>query len=54
MMLFFEAPMVFKIAMSRVFSITSRISEAMMLSAATMTINPMPIPMPIFSSISAE
>ena len=40
--------------MSRVFSITSRISEATMLSAATMTIRPMPMPMPIFSSISAE
>ena len=54
MMLRFEAPIVFRIAMSRVFSITSRINEAMMLSAATMTINPMPMPMPIFSSINAE
>ena len=54
MMLRAEAPMVFRIAMSRVFSITSRISEATMLSAATITISPMPMPMPIFSSISAE
>ena len=45
MMLRAEAPMVFRIAMSRVFSITSRISDATMLSAATITIRPMPMPM---------
>ena len=49
-----EAPMVFRMAMSRVFSITRRISDATMLSAATITIRPMPMPMPIFSSIKAE
>ena len=48
------APMVLRIAMSRCFSITSRISEAMMLSAATMTIRPMVSEMAIFSSPSAE
>ena len=41
MMLFDDAPIVFRMAMSRVFSITSRISEATMLSAATMTMRPM-------------
>ena len=40
--------------MSRLFSITSRISEAMMLSAATITIRPMAIEMATFSSHSAE
>ena len=40
--------------MSRFFSITSRTSEATMLSAATMTMRPMVIEMAIFSSQSAE
>ena len=48
------APMVLRIAMSRLFSITSRTRLAMMFSAATMTINPMVIEMAIFSSHSAE
>ena len=39
--------------MSRCFSITSRISEATMFSAATMTISPMVIEIAIFSSQSA-
>ncbi len=49
-----DAPIVLRIAMSRVFSITSRISDATMLSAATITMRPMPMPMAIFSSSSAE
>ena len=53
-MLAAELPMVFRIAMSRVFSITSRISEAMMLSAATITMRPIVIDIAIFSSQSAE
>jgi hypothetical protein len=40
--------------MSRLFSITSRISEAMMFSAATMTMSPMVMEMAIFSRRSAE
>ena len=40
--------------MSRLFSITSRTSDATMLSAATITIRPMVIEMAIFSSHSAE
>ena len=48
------APMVFRIAMSRLFSITSSTSEATMLSAATMTMRPMVIEMAIFSSHNAE
>ena len=39
--------------MSRFFSITSRISDATMFSAATMTMRPMVIEMAIFSSQSA-
>ena len=53
-MLAAELPIVFRIAMSRLFSITSRISDAMMFSAATMTIRPMVIEIAIFSSHSAE
>ncbi len=48
------APMVLRIAMSRCFSITSRISDATMLSAATMTIRKMVREMAIFSRPSAE
>ena len=40
--------------MSRLFSMTSRMSEATMLSAATATMRPMAIDSPIFSSHSAE
>ena len=40
--------------MSRLFSITSRMSDATMLSAATITIRPMVIEIAIFSSQSAE
>ena len=54
MMLRADAPIVFRMAMSRLFSITSRISDAMMLSAATMTISPIVIEIAIFSSHSAE
>ena len=46
--------MVFRMAMSRLFSMTSRMSEATMFSAATMTIRPMVIEMAIFSMPSAE
>ena len=53
-MLAVEVPIVFRIAMSRLFSMTSRTSEATMLSAATITIRPMVIEMAIFSSHSAE
>ena len=53
-MLAAELPMVLRIAISRVFSITSRTSEAMMLSAATMTMRPMVIEMAIFSSHRAS
>ena len=53
-MLAAELPIVFRMAMSRLFSITSRISDAMMLSAATITIRPMVIEIAIFSSHSAE
>ena len=48
------APIVFRMAMSRCFSITSRMSDATMLSAATMTMRPMVSEMAIFSSQSAE
>ena len=54
MMLRDEAPMVLRMAMSRVFSITSSTSEATMLRAATITMRPMPMPMAIFSSHRAE
>ena len=53
-MLAAELPMVFRIAMSRVFSITRSTSEAMMFSAATITMRPMVIDIAIFSSQSAE
>ena len=53
-MLAAELPIVLRIAMSRLFSMTSSTSDAMMLSAATMTIRPMVIEMASFSSDSAE
>ena len=53
-MLAVEVPIVFRIAMSRLFSITSSTSDATMLSAATITISPMVIEIAIFSSHSAE
>ena len=53
-MLAAELPIVFRMAMSRLFSITSRISDATMFSAATMTMRPMVIEIAIFSSHSAE
>ena len=49
-----EAPIVFRMAMSAVFSITSSTSDATMLSAATMTMRPMVIETAIFSSHSAS
>ncbi len=49
-----EAPMVLRMAMSRLFSITSSTSEAMMLSAATITMRPMVMEIATFSSHSAE
>ena len=49
-----DVPIVFRIAMSRFFSITSSTSEATMLSAATITIRPIVIEIAIFSSHSAE
>ena len=54
MMLRAVAPIVFRMAMSRLFSITISTSEATMFSAATMTIRPMVIDIAIFSSHSAE
>ena len=48
------APIVLRMAMSRLFSITSSTSDATMLSAATMTIRPMVIEMATFSSQRAE
>ena len=53
-MLAAEQPMVLRMAMSRVFSITSSTSDAMMLRAATITMRPIVIDMAIFSSQSAE
>ena len=53
-MLAAELPIVFRMAMSRVFSITSSTSDAMMFSAATITIRPIVIDIAIFSSHSAE
>jgi hypothetical protein len=41
-------------AMSRLFCLTSRMSDEMMLSAPTITMRPMVIEMAIFSSDSAE
>ena len=49
-----DAPMDTRIAMSLCFSITIRISVATMLSAATMTMRPMVMPIATFSSHSAE
>ena len=48
------APIVFRMPISRCFSITSRMSNATIFSAATMTINPMVSGIAIFSSPSAE
>ena len=45
--------MVLRIAMSRLFSITSRMSDATMLSAATITMRPIASDTAIFSSVSA-
>ena len=45
-----EAPIVLRIAMSRLRSITSMTSEAMMCRAATTTMRPTAIEIPIFSS----
>ena len=49
-----EVPIVFRMAMSRLFSITSRMSDATICSAATITMRPMAIEIAIFSSQSAE
>ena len=51
--LFALAPIVFRMAMSRCFSITSRTSDATMFSAATMTMRPIVSETAIFSSESA-
>ena len=51
--LFALAPIVFRMAMSRCFSITSSTSDATMLSAATMTMRPMVSEIAIFSNDSA-
>ena len=48
------APIVLRMAMSRFFSMTNRMSEAMMFSAATITIKPIAIEIAIFSIHSAE
>ena len=48
------APIVLRMAMSAVFSITSSTSDATMLSAATMTMRPMVIDTAIFSRNSAS
>ena len=48
------APMVFRMPMSRCFSMTSRMSDATMFSAATMTMRPIVSEMAIFSRPSAE
>ena len=53
-MLAADVPIVFRIAMSRLFSITSSTSEATMFTAATIMIRPMVIEIAIFSSHSAE
>jgi hypothetical protein len=49
-----EAPIVFRMAMSRLFCITIRMSDEMMLSAPTMTMSATAIERPSFSSHSAE
>ena len=49
-----DVPIVFRMAMSRLFSMTSRISDATMLSAATITMRPIVMEIAIFSSHSAE
>jgi hypothetical protein len=54
MMLRAGAPMVLRMAMSRLFCITIRMSDEMMLSAPTMTMSATAIEMPIFSSQRAE
>ena len=46
--------MVLRMAMSRLFCLTSRISDEMMFSAPTITMSPMVIEIAIFSSQSAE
>jgi hypothetical protein len=54
MMLRADAPMVLRMAMSRLFCITIRMSDEMMFSAPTMTMRATAIEIPIFSSHSAE
>ena len=49
-----DVPMVFRIAMSRLFCLTRRMSDEMMLSAPTITMRPIVIEIAIFSSQSAE
>ena len=49
-----DVPIVLRIAMSRLFCLTRRMSDEMMLSAPTITIRPMVIEIAIFSSHSAE
>ena len=49
-----EAPIVLRIAMSRLFSMTRSTSDATMLRAATIMMSPMAMPMAIFSSHRAE
>ena len=53
-MLAVDVPIVFRIAMSLLFSMTRRTSEATMFTAATVMISPMVIEIAIFSSQSAE
>ena len=48
------APMVFRMAMSRLFSMTSMMSDETMFRVATSTIRPMAIEMAIFSRKSAS
>ena len=49
-----DVPIVFRMAMSRLFSITSSTSDEMMFSAPTTTMRPIVIEIAIFSSHSAE
>ena len=49
-----DVPIVFRIAMSRLFSITRSTSDATILSAATITIRPIVIEIASFSRPSAE
>ena len=49
-----DVPIVFRMPMSRLFSMTSSTSDATICSAATITIRPMAIDIPSFSRPSAE